>query len=294
MTAATSLTWRSLCGRGIRTRDEARVREAVRTLAVEAGAAVSHDGKEVGAVTSAVPGVALWHLLLGIDLTAWSPPHLFLIASAALQLGCVLGLLRQLRTKPRDATDAAGLLILVLLGAILYIAVTVALSLGYVAPAARLANGWDTRLGGALADAVSCNAVVKAFGAESREEARLALILDKWRGRTARAWVRGTNNAAAQTSGLVLLRTAVIGMALILWWRGRATPGDVTDRGDDSAARRGPGALLGGGDQHEDGQRIALLSVEQLLDEHGLPRPRQAQGASGKAIGCDPATEEAQ
>jgi ATP-binding cassette subfamily B protein len=121
---------------------------------------------------------------------------------------------------------AMGLLVLV--GAILYVAMTVALSLGYVAPAARLANSWDTRLGGALADAVSCNAVVKAFGAESREEARLALILDKWRGRTARAWVRGTNNAAAQTSGLVLLRTAVIGMALVLWWRGRATPGDVT------------------------------------------------------------------
>ena len=37
----------------------------------------------------------------------------------------------------------------------------------------RLANSWDTKLGGALADAVSCNAVVKAFGAEAREDARL-------------------------------------------------------------------------------------------------------------------------
>src|SRR5687768_11857043 len=45
---------------------------------------------------------------------------------------------------------AMGLLVLV--GAILYVAVTVALSLGYVAPAARLANSWDTRLGGTLAD----------------------------------------------------------------------------------------------------------------------------------------------
>ena len=32
---------------------------------------------------------------------------------------------------------------------------------------------WDTKLGGALADAVSCNAVVKGFGAEAREDARL-------------------------------------------------------------------------------------------------------------------------
>ena len=45
-----------------------------------------------------------------------------------------------------------------------------ALSLFYVAPSARLANQWDTKMGGALADAISCNAVVKAFGAETREE----------------------------------------------------------------------------------------------------------------------------
>ena len=43
------------------------------------------------------------------------------------------------------------------IGSVLYIAVTVAMSLGFVAPAARLANAWDTRMGGALADAVSCN-----------------------------------------------------------------------------------------------------------------------------------------
>ncbi|MGE8617422.1 MAG: ABC transporter transmembrane domain-containing protein, partial [Achromobacter spanius] len=67
------------------------------------------------------------------------------------------------------------------LGSVLYIAVTAALSLGYVAPAARLGNAWDTRMGGALADAVSCNAVVKAFGAEAREEARLDRVVNKWR-----------------------------------------------------------------------------------------------------------------
>ncbi|MGG2474401.1 ABC transporter transmembrane domain-containing protein, partial [Rhizobium sp. BR5] len=47
-------------------------------------------------------------------------------------------------------------------GSLIYIGVTVALSMGFVSPAARLANAWDTRLGGALADAISCNSVVKA------------------------------------------------------------------------------------------------------------------------------------
>jgi ATP-binding cassette, subfamily B, bacterial len=118
--------------------------------------------------------------------------------------------------------------VVVIVGAAAYIVMTTTLSLVYVAPAARLANQWDTRLGGALADAISCNAVVKAFGAESREDTRLARVLDKWRRRTARTWDRGTLNGTAQFLALQALRAAIIGTVLWLWWRGRATPGDVT------------------------------------------------------------------
>jgi ATP-binding cassette subfamily B protein len=114
------------------------------------------------------------------------------------------------------------------IGSFLFIAVTASLSLGYVAPMARLANRWDTRLGGSLADAVSCNMVVKGFGAESREDARLAKVLTKWRDRTARTWVRGTWNGTTQGSMLLVLRAAIIGFALILWSRGKASAGDIT------------------------------------------------------------------
>lgn len=113
-------------------------------------------------------------------------------------------------------------------GAVLYIAVSVALSLGYVAPAARLGNTWDTRMGGALADAVSCNAVVKAFGAETREEARLAHVVGKWRVRTRRAWVRGTLNGGVQGLMLSAMQIAILGAALWLWANGRAGVGDIT------------------------------------------------------------------
>jgi len=118
--------------------------------------------------------------------------------------------------------------LVVAIGAGVFIAMTTGLALGYVAPAARLANVWDTRIGGALADAVSCNAVVKAFGAEAREERRFGRVLDKWQRRTQRAWLRGTNNSTAQIAALVVLRTAVIATVLWLWWQGSATPGDVT------------------------------------------------------------------
>jgi ATP-binding cassette subfamily B protein len=117
--------------------------------------------------------------------------------------------------------------LIVAVGSIVYIAVTVSLTLGYVAPAASLANSWDTRLGGALADAVSCNAVVKGFGAEEREDRRLAKIVDKWRLRTDRTWVRGTWSGTAQGVTLLVLRAAVVGFTLILWSRGQASAGDV-------------------------------------------------------------------
>ncbi|SEK10644.1 ATP-binding cassette, subfamily B [Achromobacter sp. NFACC18-2] len=114
------------------------------------------------------------------------------------------------------------------LGSVLYIAVTTALSLAYVAPAARLGNAWDTRMGGALADAVSCNAVVKAFGAETREEARLERVIDKWRRRTRRTWIRGTLNGGIQGAMLVAMQAAILGASLLLWSRNQASVGDIT------------------------------------------------------------------
>jgi ATP-binding cassette, subfamily B, bacterial len=112
-------------------------------------------------------------------------------------------------------------------GSIVYIAVTVGLSVGWVAPAASLANAWDTRMGGALADAVSCNTVVKAFGAEVREEDRLGGVVAKWRLRTRRTWVRGTAAGSVQGSMLALLRGAILGVGLLLWVQGAAKAGDI-------------------------------------------------------------------
>ena len=114
------------------------------------------------------------------------------------------------------------------LGSLLYVLVTAALSLGFVAPAARLGNAWDTRLGGVLADAITCNPVVKAFGAERREETRLAWTLAKWRHRTRRGWVRGSVNGGAQGVMLAAMQTAILGSALLLWRRGQASVGDIT------------------------------------------------------------------
>jgi ATP-binding cassette subfamily B protein len=114
------------------------------------------------------------------------------------------------------------------LGSLIYVGVTTWLSVSFVAPAGTLANSWDTRMGGALADAVSCNSVVKAFGAETREEAILAKVVGKWRKRTKRLWQRGTLNGGAQGLMMAVMQAAILGTALLLWQQGAATPGDIT------------------------------------------------------------------
>ena len=105
--------------------------------------------------------------------------------------------------------------VVVVVGSALHVAMTAFLTLRCVAPAASLSNSWDTRLGGVLADAVGCNAVVKAFGAEAREEALLERVLAKWRRRTRRTWMRGTYAGSANNLALFAMRGAVVGLALL-------------------------------------------------------------------------------
>ncbi len=118
--------------------------------------------------------------------------------------------------------------VLVAVAATFYICTSITLSVGCVAPAARLSNAQDTRIGAALADAITCNAVVKAFGAETREEARLGQVLTKWKARTYRHWTFATRGNGTQMTVLLGLRTLVTFYGVWLWWRGLATPGDVT------------------------------------------------------------------
>jgi ATP-binding cassette subfamily B protein len=113
-------------------------------------------------------------------------------------------------------------------GATAYVALTVILATRVIAPASRLSNALDTRMGGVLADSLGANAVVKSFGAEGREDARLERVIDKWSRRTERTWLFHTYSGTGQLALLWIVRTGVTATALWLWWKGRATPGEIT------------------------------------------------------------------
>jgi ATP-binding cassette subfamily B protein len=158
--------------------------------------------------------------------------------------------------------------LVVFAGALVYVGATVALSLNYVAPAARLANSWDTRVGGALADAISCNPVVKAYGGELREDARLATVMAKWALRTRRTWVRGTISGTAQQFVLLALRASVIGLVIWLWANGQATPGDVAFVLTSYAVVHGYLRDVG---QHVHNLQRSVNDMEELVAMHAQP-----------------------
>ncbi len=158
--------------------------------------------------------------------------------------------------------------VLIAVGSALYIGITVWLSVSYVSPAASLANMWDTRMGGALADAISCNAVVKGFGAEDREDERLGHVVRKWRSRTARTWQRGTLNGGVQGTTLILLRTGIIGLAILLWQQGAAQAGDIALVLTSFFVLQGYLRDIG---QHVRNLQRSVNDMEELVDVHDAP-----------------------
>lgn len=85
----------------------------------------------------------------------------------------------------------------------------------------------DTEIGASLADAVTSNATVKAFGAEAREQARFDKVVQAWNAQARRTWYRSTDSWVIQNMLLFVLQAGLLGLVLLEWGAGRATAGDA-------------------------------------------------------------------
>ena len=95
-----------------------------------------------------------------------------------------------------------------------FVLASILISLRYVAPANIFSNLADTAVSGALADAITNNAVVKSFGAEHREDQRFHGTSDSWRLRSRTAWLRSMDAGAVQSVLLLLLLGGLLGLVL--------------------------------------------------------------------------------
>ncbi|MEE8657863.1 hypothetical protein CGLAMM_04540 [Acetobacteraceae bacterium EV16G] len=123
----------------------------------------------------------------------------------------------------RDPLMGAILVISILL----FVALSIALTIFYVSPTSRVSNQWDSRVGAAIADAITCNATVKSFGAEVREKLRLHHVMEMWQQRTRKSWIRGTDSGNLQALASLLMRLGLIAIVTWRWWEGRADAGQV-------------------------------------------------------------------
>jgi ATP-binding cassette subfamily B protein len=110
---------------------------------------------------------------------------------------------------------------------VIYIASNVVLTSLYARPLNLKSVALDSRIGGALADSISSNATVKAFGAEGREEGRIAGITELWLRVTMRTWNRFTDLWLLHNLMLVALQAGLTGLLVHQWSLGKATPGDI-------------------------------------------------------------------
>ena len=97
----------------------------------------------------------------------------------------------------------------------------------YVRPANLKSNALDSRIGGALADAITSNPTVKSFGAETREESRFGQVTGGWSRAVQITWGRFMDVWVLQNVLMVILQAGMTGMLVDLWVQGAASPGDI-------------------------------------------------------------------
>lgn len=108
-----------------------------------------------------------------------------------------------------------------------FIGFQLAMTRYYIRPANLVSTRLDTKIGGALADAISGNAVVKSFGAEEREEARFARTAGAWQAAAVKTWNRFNVVGIGSNLFMVTLQAGLTGLLVWRWSKGEATSGDV-------------------------------------------------------------------
>ena len=109
----------------------------------------------------------------------------------------------------------------------LYIWVAFKISSRRLTPMNRKAIEEDNRLTATVADAITCNATVKAFGAEAKEFQRLEAVLDDWTSIKTRYWIARLETFLLLGVMVTLNTAAILGTTLYLWVQGKADASDV-------------------------------------------------------------------
>ena len=110
----------------------------------------------------------------------------------------------------------------------IYIGLSTWLAIKYVRPANVRAAEADSAIGASIADSITNNAAVKAFGAEQREDSLFRAVSGRWMHLGNASWNRGQDLAVIQQFLWTVLQLTTIFVLIEMARRGLATAGDVT------------------------------------------------------------------
>ncbi|MBL4863817.1 MAG: ABC transporter ATP-binding protein [Rhodobiaceae bacterium] len=110
---------------------------------------------------------------------------------------------------------------------VLYVAVTIWLAVRHLPERHRAHMKADSEVGALVADAITCNSVVKSYGTEKREDDRLLSLAEVWRGKAVRAWIAMENIMIVQNVAAVFLQAGILALVIVEWAAGRASTGDI-------------------------------------------------------------------
>lgn len=110
---------------------------------------------------------------------------------------------------------------------LIYCAVSIWMSVKILAPRFRASAEFDTKVGASLADIITGNPTVKAFGAEGREDQNFRATVRDWRDKSLNAWQTGVGADAVRSAMRLFMMISMIATTIVLGKSGQATPGDI-------------------------------------------------------------------
>lgn len=110
----------------------------------------------------------------------------------------------------------------------IYVGFSTWLAIKFVRPANVRAAEADSAIGASIADSITNNAAVKAFGAEDREDSLFRRVSERWQDLGVTSWNRGQDLAVVQQGLWTVLQLTTIFVLIEMARRGVATAGDVT------------------------------------------------------------------
>ncbi len=109
-----------------------------------------------------------------------------------------------------------------------FVAVSIFLAVKIARPKFQKSAEQDTLVGATLADIMTAISTVKSFAGERREDFHFGRVAGEWRKRAEDAWLTMVVIDFLRTHIRIALMTGMLLLVIWLWYKGEATPGDVT------------------------------------------------------------------